>query len=278
MNVPQPLVRLWHRLGSPRWFYETTQPWLPWFGGASALLLALGTAWGLAFAPEDYQQGNSFRIIYIHVPSAILSQSIYMLMAAAGVVLLVWRMKLADMVIAAAAPIGAAFTFLALATGSIWGKPTWGTYWAWDARVTAMLLMLFLYLGLIALRRAVDRPEAAGRACAILAIVGVINIPIIKYSVDWWLTLHQPSTFTLTEKPAMPASMWLPLLVNVLGFYALLGFALLQSVRTEILVRERRTSWVKALITGGRPEPGAMAAEELDNEARAASAGLERPA
>ena len=119
MNVPQPLVRLWHRLGSPRWFYETTQPWLPWFGGAAALLLALGTAWGLAFAPEDYQQGNSFRIIYIHVPSAILSQSIYMLMAAAGVVLLVWRMKLADMVIAAAAPIGAAFTFLALATGSM---------------------------------------------------------------------------------------------------------------------------------------------------------------
>ena len=124
MQVPQSLVRLWHRLGSPRWFYETTASWVPWFAAAAALLLGVGTVWGLAFAPPDYQQGNSFRIIYVHVPAAILSQSIYMLLAAAGVVLLVWRMKLADMVIAAAAPIGAAFTFLALATGSIWGKPT----------------------------------------------------------------------------------------------------------------------------------------------------------
>lgn len=253
MKFPQPLVRLWHKLGSPRWFYETTQAWIPWFATAAGLLLVVGTVWGLAFAPPDYQQGNSFRIIYVHVPAAILSQSIYMLMAVAGVVLLVWRMKLADMVIAAAAPIGAAFTFLALATGSIWGKPTWGTWWEWDARITAMLLMLFLYFGVIGLRRAMDRPEAAGRACAILAIVGVINIPIIKYSVDWWLTLHQPSTFTLTEKPSMPASMWMPLLINVIGFYALLGVALMQGVRTEILVRERRTRWVTELALGGVP-------------------------
>lgn len=250
MILPQFLHTLWHRLGSPRWFYETTGAWIPWLAVPAALLLIVGTVWGLAFAPADYLQGNSFRIIYIHVPAAILAQSCYMLMAVCGVVLLVWRMKIADMVLTAAAPVGASFTFLALATGSIWGKPTWGTWWEWDARITAMLLLLFLYFGIMGLRRAIDRPESAGRACAILAIVGVVNIPIIKYSVDWWLTLHQPSTFTLTEKPAMPASMWVPLLLNVLGFYLLFGLSVIQGTRTEVLERERRTRWVSALATG----------------------------
>jgi heme exporter protein C len=258
MKLTQALRTLWHRMGSPRWFYETTASWVPWFAVLGGLLLATGTIWGLAFAPPDYLQGNSFRIIYVHVPAAILAQSCYMLMAVCGVVLLVWRMKLADMVLAAAAPVGASFTFLALATGSIWGRPTWGTWWEWDARITAMLILLFLYFGMIGLRRAIDRPESAGRACAILAVVGVINIPIIKYSVDWWLTLHQPSTFKLTEKPAMPASMWIPLLLNVLGFYLLFGLSLIQGTRAEILERERRTQWVQALAArlGGLATPG----------------------
>lgn len=254
MILPQFLHTLWHRLGSPRWFYQTTGRWIPWLAVPAAVLLLTGIVWGLAFAPADYLQGNSFRIIYIHVPAAILAQSCYMLMAACGVVLLVWRMKLADMVLQAAAPVGASFTFLALATGSIWGRPTWGTWWEWDARITSMLLLLFLYFGIMGLRQAVDRAEAAGRACAILAIVGVINIPIIKYSVDWWLTLHQPSTFTLTEKPSMPASMWVPLLLCVLGFYLLFAVHVIQRTRTLILERERRTRWVTEetmRLTGG---------------------------
>jgi len=251
--------RWWHRLGSPRWFYESTGRWVPWLGALAAVLLLTGTIWGLGFAPADYQQGNSFRIIYIHVPAAVLAQSCYVLIATAGVVLLVWRMKLADMVMAAAAPIGAWMTFLALATGAIWGKPTWGAWWVWDARVTSMTLLLFLYFGLIGLRQAILRPEAAGRACAVLAIVGVVNIPIIKYSVDWWLTLHQPSTFKLTERPAMPASMYLPLLANVLGFYVLFAVNLIQRTRVEILERERRTQWVANLVSGRPLQAGGEA-------------------
>ena len=244
------LKELWHRLGSPRWFYDLTRrsgSVLTWVG---AVLLVVGTVWGLVFAPPDYQQGNSFRIMYLHVPSALLAEHCYMLMGFAGVVLLVWRMKLADMVLAQAAPIGASFTLLALVTGAIWGHPTWGTWWVWDARTTSMLVLFFLYVGLIALRGAISREETAARACAVLAIVGMIDIPIIKYSVDWWLTLHQPSTFKLTGKPSMPAVMWLPLLVNVIGLYTLFAGLLIGGVRNEILARERRTQWVRELVGG----------------------------
>jgi len=197
------------------------------------------------FAPEDYQQGNSFRIIYIHVPAAILAQSCYMMLAVAGVVGLVWRMKLADVALQCAAPIGAWMTFVALITGSIWGKPTWGTYWEWDARLTSMLILLFLYFGIIALRMAISNRDTAAKATSVMAIVGVINIPIIKYSVDWWNTLHQPATFTITEKPAMPPEMWLPLLVMVLAFYGLFTLNLFMRMRLEILKREHKTRWVR---------------------------------
>ena len=197
------------------------------------------------FAPQDYQQGNSFRIIYIHVPAAILAQSCYMMLAVAGVVGLVWRMKLADVALQCAAPIGAWMTFVALITGSIWGKPTWGTYWEWDARLTSMLILLFLYFGIIALRMAISNRDTAAKATSVMAIVGVINIPIIKYSVDWWNTLHQPATFTITEKPAMPPEMWLPLLVMVLAFYGLFTLNLFMRMRLEILKREHKTRWVR---------------------------------
>jgi len=242
------LKTLWHRLGSPRWFFEISTPWATGLIGIGLIGIAVGLGWGLAIAPPDYLQGNSFRIMYLHVPAAILSESCYMLMGAAGVVLLVWRMKLADMVIAAAAPIGAAFCSIALLTGAIWGRPTWGTWWVWDARTTSVLVLLFLYFGVIALRQAMPREETAGRACAILAIVGVIDIPIIKYSVDWWLTLHQPSTFKLTSAPSMPPEMYLPLLVSVLGFYAFFAGVLLLGVGNEILRREQRTQWVSDLV------------------------------
>ena len=242
------LKTLWHRLGSPRWFFEISARWASGLIAIGLIGIAVGLGWGLAIAPPDYLQGDSFRIMYLHVPAAILSESCYMLMGAAGVVLLVWRMKLADMVIAAAAPIGAAFCAIALLTGAIWGRPTWGTWWVWDARTTSVLVLLFLYFGVIALRQAMPREETAGRACAILAIVGVVDIPIIKYSVDWWLTLHQPSTFKLTSAPSMPPEMYLPLLVSVLGFYAFFAGVLLLGVGNEILRREQRTQWVSDLV------------------------------
>ena len=234
-----------HKLGSPKWFYEISGKLMPWIAAFSLLALVVGSVWGLVFAPQDYQQGNSFRIIYIHVPAAILAQSCYMMLAVAGVVGLVWRMKLADVALQCAAPIGAWMTFVALITGSIWGKPTWGTYWEWDARLTSMLILLFLYFGIIALRMAINNRDTAAKATSVMAIVGVINIPIIKYSVDWWNTLHQPATFTITEKPAMPPEMWLPLLVMVLAFYGLFTLNLFMRMRLEILKREHKTRWVR---------------------------------
>ena len=237
-----------HKLGSPKWFYEISSKLLPWVAAFSVLMLAVGLVWGLVFAPEDYQQGNSFRIIYIHVPAAILAQSCYMMLAVAGVVGLVWRIKLADVALQCAAPIGAWMTLVALFTGSIWGKPTWGTYWEWDARLTSMLILLFLYFGIMALRMAISNRDTAAKATAVMAIVGVINIPIIKYSVDWWNTLHQPATFTITEKPAMPPEMWMPLLVMVLAFYGLFTLNLLMRMRLEVLRREHKTRWARAAL------------------------------
>ncbi len=239
-----------HKWGSPKWFYEMSGPWLRALAWAAVLLLLLGTVWGLAIAPQDYQQGNSFRIIYIHVPAAFLAQSCYLMLAVAGVVGLVWKMKLADVALQCAAPIGASMTFIALLTGAVWGKPTWGTWWVWDARLTSMLILLFLYFGVIALSQAISNRDSAAKACAVLSIVGVINLPIIKYSVEWWNTLHQPATFKITEKPAMPMEMWLPLLVMVLGFYCFFAAVLLMRMRLEVLKRESRTRWVRAEVEG----------------------------
>lgn len=218
---------------------------LPWVTIITVIFLTVGVVWGLAFAPEDYQQGNSFRIIYIHVPSAILAQSCYALMALAAAVGLIWKIKIAHMVTKVAAPIGASFTLMALATGAIWGKPTWGTWWEWDARLTSMLILFFLYAGVIALHSSIREEVASAKAGAILTLVGVVNLPIIKFSVNWWNTLHQPATFTLTEKPAMPPEMWLPLLIMVIGFYAFFALVLMMRLRVELLNRERKTQWVK---------------------------------
>jgi heme exporter protein C len=214
------------------------------------LCLGAGLVWGLAFAPKDYLQGNSYRIIFIHVPSAFLAQSVYIMMASAALVTLVWRMKLADVFVKAAAPVGLILTFISLFTGAVWGKPTWGTWWIWDARLTSMLILLFLYGGVIALDRAINDEKSAARAVAILVLVGVVNIPIIKYSVDWWNTLHQPATFKLTEKPSMPAEMWVPLLLSVIGLYLLFGWLACLRMQTEILLREKRTRWVQELVHG----------------------------
>ena len=243
------LKRLYHQLGSPRYFYQISGKFVPWLAVFSAALLTIGVVWALLYAPADYQQGHSFRIIYIHVPTAILAQSCYMLMAVAGAIGLIWKMKLADMVAKASAPLGASFTLIALLTGAIWGKPTWGTWWIWDARLTSMLVLLFLYIGIIAMHGAIQNVKNASKATAILALVGAVNIPIIKFSVDWWNTLHQPATFKLTEKPAMPPDMWIPLLICVLGFYVLFALLLLMRTRCEIIDRERRSKWVRLMAS-----------------------------
>lgn len=244
------MPRWFYQLASPRWCYEITGKLLPIFAIAAVATLLVGTVWALAFAPADYQQGNSFRIIYIHVPASILAQSCYMLMAVAGAVGLIWKMKVADMVAKSCAPIGATIAILSLATGAIWGKPTWGSWWVWDARLTSMLILFFLYLGIIALNSAIENAQTAAQSTAVLALVGLVNIPIIKYSVDWWNTLHQPATFTLTERPAMPSEMWVPLLVMVIGFYCFFAVAMMLRLRNEIIQRERRSSWVRDLIAG----------------------------
>ncbi|HEY0892442.1 MAG TPA: heme ABC transporter permease [Cellvibrio sp.] len=238
-----------HRLGSPRWFYEKTTPWLPWLATFSIALIVTAAVWGLAFAPADFKQGNSYRIIYIHVPAAFLALAGYYIMAISGAVGLIWKMKLPFMVMKSAAPIGALLTFVSLVTGSIWGKPTWGTWWEWDARITSMLILFFLYLGMIALQQAFTHRDTADKASAVLALVGMVNIPIIYKSVDWWNTLHQPATIKFTSKSSIDPSMLYPLLTMVIGFYVFYALVLLLNTRIEILRRENRTQWVNDLIS-----------------------------
>ncbi len=200
------------------------------------------------YAPPDYQQGDSFRIIYVHVPSAWMSLFVYMVMAVAGAIGLIWHIKLAEITSISSAPIGASFTFLALVTGSLWGKPMWGTWWVWDARLTSELLLLFLYLGVIGLYNAIEDKRIATRATAILAIVGVVNIPIIHYSVEWWNTLHQGATITKFDKPSIHISMLIPLLLMALGFKFFYVIVLLMRSRCELLFRERNSKWVAELM------------------------------
>ncbi|MCZ6668841.1 MAG: heme ABC transporter permease [Gammaproteobacteria bacterium] len=220
---------------------------MPWLASIFLVLLLTGLYGGLVLAPPDYQQGDSYRIIFIHVPSAWMSLFIYVVMAFCGVVTVVWRMKLAEVILISSAPIGASFTFLALVTGSLWGKPMWGTWWVWDARLTSELILLFLYLGVIGLHGAIEDKRVASRAVAILAIVGVVNIPIIHYSVEWWNSLHQGPTVTKFDKPSIHWSMLLPLLLMALAFQVYYVLALFQRCRAELLLRERNSKWVQEL-------------------------------
>ena len=241
-----------HRLGSPRWFYEKTNGWIFWLGLCAVTLLAVGSIWGLAFAPEEAKQGNSYRIIYIHVPSSFLALAGYYVMAIAGAVGLIWRMKLSFMVMQSAASIGAMLTFVCLVTGSIWGKPTWGTWWFWDARVTSMLVLFFLYVGMVALNNAYRNQDVADKTCAILALVGTVNIPIIYKSVDWWFSLHQTATIKVADDSPIAAAMAYPLLVMILAFYVTYAWLLLMHTRAEVLEREKKSSWVKELVLAAK--------------------------
>ena len=234
-----------HKLASPPHFYRIAGKLTPWFGW-SALLLIVGALYGgLVLAPADYQQGDAFRIIYVHAPSAWMSLFIYVTMAVAAAIALIWRMKLAHAVAASAAPVGASFTFAALVTGALWGQPMWGTWWVWDARLTSELILLFLYFGYMALRASIEDLQRADKASAVLAIVGVINVPIIHYSVVWWNTLHQASTVTKMGAPSISTSMLVPLLMMILGFNLYFFAVLLTRVRGEVLRRERNAGWIR---------------------------------
>ena len=227
-----------HRFANPGTFLRLSGRVLPPVAALGLVLTLAGCVWGLFFSPADWQQGDTVRIMYIHVPAAWLASLGYVALAVCSVLSLVWRHPLADLAAAEIGPVGAAVTAVCLATGSLWGKPTWGAWWVWDARLTSVLVLFFLYLGHVALVRAFDDPQRGSRAAAVLALVGVINLPIIKFSVQWWNTLHQPDSITLTGAPTMaPAMLW-PLLLTTLGFTC--GFVALVLARTRAAVMERR--------------------------------------
>jgi heme exporter protein C len=241
-----------HKYASPKNFYPLATRLIPWLAGVTVLLMAVGLYLGLFDAPPDYQQGETVRIMFIHVPSAWMSMFVYALMAGAGAVGLVWNVKLAEVFASACAPIGASFTLLALATGSLWGKPMWGTWWAWDARLTAELILFFLYVGFMALQASIDDPKRAARACAILALVGVVNIPIIHFSVEWWNTLHQPASVGRMGTPTIHFSILIPLLIMALAFKAFFITVVLMRMRYGILEREKHTGWVEEVVAINR--------------------------
>ena len=198
--------------------------------------------------PEDYIQGNSFRIIYLHVPASFVSQSLYAVMAISGVFYLIWRVKLAAYLIVAIAPIGAMTTFIALITGAIWGIPTWGTWWQWDARITSTLILFIMYLGLISLHSSFTNYERADKLLSWLVIIGAVNLPIIKRSVDWWSTLHQSASITLTEKPSIDPVMLYPLIGSIIGFVGLVVCLVLLSSKNQILIREKTKTWIRDYV------------------------------
>lgn len=233
-----------YRMASPKTFFYTSEKLIPWFRAIGLILFSYGLVGGLYFAPSDYQQGDAFRIIYLHVPSAIMSLAVYTLMAFCACLTLVWKIKLADVIAKVSAPLGACFTFLALVTGSIWGKPMWGTWWIWDARLTSELILLFLYFATIALRSAITDRQKASQIVSIFVLIGFVDIPIIHYSVAWWNTLHQGATLTKFSLPSIAPSMLYPLLAMILAFVAYFIVQLLQRARFQVLYDERRTTWV----------------------------------
>jgi len=248
-----PLLLWFHKFGSPPYFYRVAGRMLPWLYAFAFASAAVGLYGGLAMAPADYQQGESFRMIYVHVPCAWMSLFAYLFMAVNGFVALVWRIKLSETLAMASAPVGAAFTFITLVTGSLWGKPMWGTWWTWDARLTSELVLLFLYFGVIGLYHAIEDTRQAARAAAFLALVGVVNLPIVHYSVTWWNTLHQAQTVSLLGQSKISADMLWPLLTLAAATHAYFFASVLARSRTALLTLESGKDWVRALAL---PEAG----------------------
>lgn len=244
----------WSTFAAPQTFYALAGTLVPWFWGAAIVLCAIGIYIGFFVAPTDAQQGESYRIIFIHVPAAWMSMFIYVVMAFWSGVGLVFNTRLSSMLATALAPTGALLTFVSLWTGALWGKPTWGTWWVWDARLTSELILLFLYIGFIALQASIEDPRRADKAGAIIALVGVVNVPIIYFSVKWWNTLHQGASVSLTKAPSMATTMLLGMLVMAFAFWAYTIAAALMRVRAIILERESGTEWAGRLVSeGGSP-------------------------
>jgi heme exporter protein C len=233
------------RFASPKTFFSLAGRLIPWFAAAAAVLGAAGLVIGLFVAPADYQQGEAYRIIFIHVPAAWMSMLAYVAMAAWAALGLAYNTRVSSMMATALAPTGALFTFLALWTGALWGKPTWGAWWVWDARLTSELLLLFLYIGFMALQAAIDDPRRADKAGAVLALVGVVNVPVIYFSVQWWSTLHQGASVSLTAAPSMASTMLAGMLLMALSFWSYTIAVSLRRVRCIILERERKADWVR---------------------------------
>jgi heme exporter protein C len=247
------LPRWFHMLGSPPHVYGLAGLVSPWIGALGCTLIGVGVVWGLGFAPADYLQSEVYRIIYIHPQAAYVGMQAYVVLAVAAAIGFIWRIKLAHAVAVSAAPIGASFTFCALVTGSIWGAPTWGTFWEWgDARIMFELLLLFLFLGYMALRAAFDDRDKADRVSAILGVVGVVNVPIIHYSVIWWNTLHQGPSITKLDDPSIDPSMLWPFLLTMFGFMFFFFWLLLDRLRAEIAIREQGARWLTDLVAGGK--------------------------
>ncbi len=239
-----------YRLGSPKLFYDMTTGFLPWLTIVTYFLLIVGLVWGLGFVPPDYQMGDNFRIAYIHIPMSVGAMGIYAMMACMAAMHMIWNIKLADLVARSCAALGATYCALSLVTGSLWGKPTWGTYWIWDARLTSMLILLFVFIAIMALRSAYDSENSGSKAASVLTLVGVVNLPIIHYSVVWWNTLHQgDSILGVSSQSANPPEVWSPAFFVGLGLIGFFFQALIRRTRNEILLHERRSQWVQQLLT-----------------------------
>ncbi len=258
-----PAIVFFHKLGSAPHFYAIAGRFIPWLWAAFVLLAAPGLYLGLFEAPPDYLQGESARIMYIHVPAAWMSMMIYGLMAIMAFVSLVWRVRVVEVLMISSAPVGAAFTLVALVSGAIWGRPTWGTYWVWDARLTSEFVLLLLYLGAMALFAAIDEPRKAARATGLLVLVGVINLPIIHYSVEWWNTLHQPASIGVGGSSIHPSMLW-PLLIMAVAtkFYYLAN--LLTRARLRLLEQDRRKNWVRKEILDNEPQHAGTDQERME--------------
>lgn len=233
-----------YKLASPKHFYAISRRLEPWCWLVFLVSLSVGVFWGLFIAPSDYQQGDAYRIMFVHVPSAICSLGLYSFIAVNSALFLIWRTKTSDILAKIAVPIGMAFTALALVTGSLWGKPMWGTFWIWDPRLTSDLILLFVYFGLFALRRAIPNQNQAQKAVAIFALVGAVDLPVIHYSVYWWNSLHQKSTLLGFHAPTMASSMLLPLLIMIVAFISFTVAMIFRFAQNEILLRETSSEWV----------------------------------
>ncbi|MFI4919205.1 MAG: heme ABC transporter permease CcmC [Legionellales bacterium] len=243
-----PMWKFLYQLASPKLFYQFSGRFIPWLAVSALFFLIVGMVWGLVFAPPDYQQGEAYRIIYVHVPSAFLSMALYTWMGFLAVLLLVWRIKMAGLLLSLIAQLGAWMAFLALITGGIWGKPMWGAWWVWDARLTSELVLLLIYAAILSTHFAVKNKEDGDKLIAILTLVGLVDLPIIHYSVYWWNTLHQGATLSVFAKPKIDVSMLYPLLLTLIGFGCYCLWFVLEKARSEVLLRERRQSWVKRVI------------------------------